>query len=53
MISTATVRRAESVACEPPITMAQAAILKAFPQRAGIEFTFADEGGSVARKDTT
>ena len=52
VISTATIRRAESVDGEPPITMAQAAIQKAFFERAGIDFTFADEGGSVARKDT-
>ena len=48
LIATATVTRAELVDGEPPITVAQAAAIRAFFEAAGIEFV-ANHGSTGAR----
>ena len=49
MISTGTIRRAESVDDEPPITVAQAAAIRSFFEATGIEFLPEDGGTAGVR----
>ena len=49
-LHSAIVRRAESVAGEPPVTVYQAALIRDALERFGIEFTNGDEPGVKLRR---